>query len=143
MSTGLEWLIDAEGCDSSRLCNIEILRALCDEIVLTLALRVVGRPVWHQFPDSAGGKGLGGVTGMYLLSESHLTCHTFPEFHAATFNLYCCRPTRHGNWEATLAERLGATHVSVRSFVRGLVRPTSKHQSLREASRAVGERAER
>ena len=53
MSTGLEWLIDAEGCDSGRLCNITVLRALCDEIISTLALRVVGSPVWHQFPDAA------------------------------------------------------------------------------------------
>src|SRR5882724_8162759 len=119
MSTGLEWLIDAEGCRSGPLCNMVLLRALCDKIIAELELRVVGSPVWHQFPHPAGGLGLGGATGMYLLSESHLTIHTFPEFQAATLNLYCCRPTRHWNWEAALAERLGATHVSVRSIVRG------------------------
>ena len=139
MSTGLEWLIDAEGCRSEPLCNIVILRALCDEIVAKLSLRVVGSPVWHQFPDPPGGDGLGGVTGMYLLSESHLTIHTFPEFQAATLNLYCCRPTRHWNWQAALTERLGATQVSVRSFVRG----PSRLSPVGAASRTADEGTER
>jgi S-adenosylmethionine decarboxylase len=142
MSTGLEWLIDAEGCDSERLCNIEVLRGLCDEIVSTLALRVVGNPVWHQFPDS-GGKGLGGITGMYLLSESHLTCHTFPEFHAATLNLYCCRPSRRWNWESEIAERLAATGVSVRSFVRGPSRAAPAREATRTAGEVTGQGAAR
>jgi S-adenosylmethionine decarboxylase len=108
-----------------------LLRALCDEIVATLELRVVGSPVWHQFPELPPGQGQGGVTGMYLLSESHLTIHTFPEFQAATLNLYCCRPIRHWNWEAALAECLGATHVSVRSIVRGPSRPATVGGTVR------------
>jgi len=139
MSTGLEWLIDAEGCKSDPLCNIDTLRALCDEIIARLELRVVGSPVWHQFPDPAEDQGPGGATGMYLLSESHLTIHTFPEFQAATLNLYCCRPTRHWNWETALAERLGATRVSVRSVVRG---PSRLLSACGAASGAV-ERADR
>ena len=41
--------------------------------------------VWHKF----GGEG--GVTGLIMLTESHLACHTYPEYQTATFNLYCCR----------------------------------------------------
>lgn len=143
MSTGLEWLIDASGCQSAPLCNVGSLRALCDEIIAALSLHVVGRPVWHQFPgvlggDGSSGAGPGGVTGMYLLSESHLTIHTFPELGAATLNLYCCRPKEHWNWEAALAEHLGATHVSVQSIVRGPTRtaPLDKRRMVtQEADR--------
>jgi len=35
-----------------------------------------------------------GVTGLLLLTESHLACDTFPERGFASFNLYCCRPLR-------------------------------------------------
>jgi len=34
------------------------------------------------------------VTGLLLLTESHLACDTFPERGFASFNLYCCRPLR-------------------------------------------------
>ena len=60
----------------------------------------------------------GGVTGLALLSESHLACHTYPEFGVATFNLYCCRARPRWNWEAVLAEMLGATSVTVRVLER-------------------------
>jgi len=113
MKTGTEWLIDAAGCDPALLADLGSMRALCEAIVADLGLCTIGEPGWHQFPIP------GGVTGMYLLTESHLTCHTFPEFGAATFNLYCCRPRARWPWESRLSERLRAAHVEVRCLPRG------------------------
>lgn len=112
MNPGTEWLIDAEGCDARRLCDPAALRAVCEEIVAGLRLQVVGLPLWHHFPAP------GGVTGMYLLSESHLTCHTFPESGTASFNLFCCRPRPEWNWATHLGLQLGAANVVVRRIDR-------------------------
>ena len=57
---------------------------------------------------------------LYLLSESHLACHTFPEHGLATFNLYCCRRRVSLDWERLLTERLGANQVRVREMDRGV-----------------------
>ena len=111
--SGTEWLIDVEGCPSDALRNAERLRDVCRRVILELRLKVVGEPLWHQFP------GAGGLTGMYLLSESHLTCHTFPEFGTATFNLYCCSVRPEWNWEAILRLELGAERIHVRRVSRG------------------------
>jgi len=113
MNIGTEWLIDAEGCSANLLRDVEVVRSVCDEVVADLGLRVVGEPLWHQFPQP------GGVTGLYLLTESHLACHTFPETGAVTFNLYCCRPRPEFAWEARLQSILKATRVTVRTAVRG------------------------
>ena len=59
-----------------------------------------------------------GVSGLALLSESHLACHTYPEFRAATFNLYCCRERTTWPWELILKEMLGASDVNIRTFER-------------------------
>ena len=115
MNVGTEWLIDATGCDTAALTRLSTLREVCDTIVGGLALCVVGEPQWHVFPDP------GGVTGLYLLTESHLACHTYPEHGLATFNLYCCRPRGDWDWRELLAERLQATQVTVRRFARGTV----------------------
>ena len=113
MNFGTEWLVDAEGCSADLLRDIEIVRRVCEEVVKDLDLRIVGEPMWHQFPQP------GGVTGLYLLTESHLACHTFPETGIATFNLYCCRPRPAFEWEERLQALLSASRVTVRTATRG------------------------
>ena len=112
MTLGTEWLIDASGCDPAALADINRLQAVFTRIIDDLDLHVLGQIAWHKF-DSPGG-----VTGLAMLSESHLACHTYPEFRAATFNLYCCRDRASWPWEQMLKEMLGAVEVDVRTFER-------------------------
>jgi S-adenosylmethionine decarboxylase len=113
LSLGVEWLVDAHGCAPERLRSAATLAGLFDRLVLELDLHPAGEPVWRSFP------GEGGVTGLLLLTESHLTCHTFPEAGFAGFNLYCCRPRPDWPWAERLAEALGATRVRVKVHERG------------------------
>ena len=101
MIVGTEWLIEATGCDAARLRSESTLRSVFDRIVSELGLRPVGS-VWHKF------EGEGGVTGLVALTESHLACHTYPEYQTATFNLYCCRTRPEWDWEGRLRELIGA-----------------------------------
>ncbi|MFN0245350.1 MAG: adenosylmethionine decarboxylase [Kofleriaceae bacterium] len=109
---GCEWLIDAHGCSPARLRDSESVFAVLDRIVATMNLQVVGT-TFHVFP------GPGGITAMYLLSESHLTIHTFPETGTATLNAYCCTPRKPAPWEELLGEILGAKSVRVSEHARG------------------------
>ena len=106
--TGTEWLVEATGCDPARLKSQGALTALFDEIVRDLGLHVVGAPAWHVFPEP------GGITGVYLLAESHLAVHTFPEYGSVCLNLFCCRARPAWDFDAGLARHLGATDVTVR-----------------------------
>jgi len=112
MTLGTEWLIDASGCDAAALADLDRLRAVFDRVIRDLDLNVLGDIAWHQFDHP------GGISGLALLSESHLSCHTYPEFGAATFNLYCCRNRASWTWETMLKEMLGAAEVNVRMFER-------------------------
>ena len=112
MPLGTEWIIDASGCNAEALANIERLKLVFDRIITDLELNVLGEISWHRFP------GPGGVTGLAMLSESHLTCHTYPEFGAATFNLYHCRNRSNWPWERMLRQLLGATEVKIRVLER-------------------------
>jgi S-adenosylmethionine decarboxylase len=107
MIVGTEWLVDAAGCRVEALRDVNLLRALFSRVITELNLQVVGTAAWEQFPPP------GGVTGLVLLTESHLACHTYPEFGVATFNLYCCRARPGWPWAERLGEMLGATDVKV------------------------------
>ncbi len=110
---GTEWIVDAHGCDPALLRSSVALVRLFARVVEEMDLHPTNEAVWHVFP------GPGGITGVLLLSESHLTCHTFPERGFAAFNLYTCRPPEPWPWAVRLRELVGATNVSVRSFSRG------------------------
>jgi S-adenosylmethionine decarboxylase len=114
LTVGTEWLIEASGCDAEALRDVETLREVFARAVRELGLHVVGEQQWHKFA------GEGGVTGLAMLTESHLACHTYPEFGVATFNLYCCRERPAWDWEDRLREMLGATAINVQSVRRAL-----------------------
>jgi len=113
VSAGTEWIVDALGCDPARLRDRAGLIRLLDGVVAAVGLTVIGSPQVHGFG------GPGGVTALYLLAESHLAAHTYPESGLATVNLYCCRDRAPVDWPRLLGEALGATRVTVTTVGRG------------------------
>jgi S-adenosylmethionine decarboxylase len=113
MSVGFEWLVDALECDENALRDVETLRGVFARIMADLQLKTIGEGNWHKFD------GEGGVTGLVMLTESHLACHTYPEHKTATFNLYCCRERPEWDWEENLKEMLGAKKVTIEQMERG------------------------
>jgi len=80
---GRELIVDVEDIeDNSVLETVEGVKPLMEKIIENCKLNVVGK-CEHQFTPY-------GATMLYLLSESHLTIHTYPEKKACSINLYTC-----------------------------------------------------
>jgi S-adenosylmethionine decarboxylase len=109
---GTEWIVDAQGCSAHSLRSLDALEGLFRRIIADLDLRTIGETSWHQFP------GTGGITGLCLLSESHLACHTFPEFGSLCLNLFCCAPRARWDFESHLSQLFSAQSVLVRQLSR-------------------------
>lgn len=114
MTTGYEWVVDAGGCRAEALASREALESLFASLIEGLDLHPAAPAVWREFP------GTGGMTGVVLLSESHLTIHTWPEHGFLALNLYCCSPRPAWDFEGELRSRFGAAGVRVRSLERSL-----------------------
>jgi len=109
--SGCEWIIEAHGCDPAALSDRQALCALFGRLVEGLNLHPAAEAQWHQFSG-------GGITGLALLEESHLACHTFPEFQSLCLNVFCCRPRPDWDFEDELKSRFGAGSVEVRKLDR-------------------------
>src|SRR5260370_1859296 len=110
--SGLEWVVEAFGCSSQSLRDTAVLEDLFNNIIREMKLRPVGETRWHQFP------GTGGITGLCLLAESHLACHTFPEHGSSCLNHFCCLPRAEWDFETVLRQLFDADSVAVRRLPR-------------------------
>jgi S-adenosylmethionine decarboxylase len=110
--SGLEWIVEAFGCNPGALTSQERLEELFQRIIQELDLHPLGQTAWHQFPDTLG------MTGVSMLRESHITCHTFPEFESMCLNVFCCRPRESTDFEALLKSAFSPIRVAVRQLER-------------------------
>ena len=75
---------DLHGCSAAELLvDCDALRALSLRAVAEAGLTPVA-DLFHPFGAGSG------VTGVVLLSESHLALHTWPELAAVTLDVYVC-----------------------------------------------------
>lgn len=110
-TNGCHILIDAFGCKTGLLNHTNKLERLLVDTVERMEMQILNTH-FHQFHPE-------GVTGVILLSTSHISIHTWPEQNYVSFDLYTC-----GNRDAwseidTLLRELGANYANVYELSRG------------------------
>jgi len=82
--SGKHMICDFRGVRNLDLLNsVEGIQALLDSICVKYQYQVLARSA-HAFHPI-------GVTVLYMLSESHISVHTFPERKYVAFDIYTCR----------------------------------------------------
>ena len=107
---GTHLLIDL--WDASGLGNTELIeRAIRDSV------EVAGASLLdiylHRFAPS------GGISGIAVLAESHITVHTWPERSYAAIDIFMCGNTRPELAISVLKSAFGASRAEVSKFQRG------------------------
>jgi S-adenosylmethionine decarboxylase len=82
LAVGTHVLAELYGCPREKLETVDVVRTLLREVVRRARFRTLGES-FHQFEPF-------GVTGVFVLKESHLSIHTWPEKNLAAVDIFTC-----------------------------------------------------
>lgn len=105
-------LIELEACDPELLKRIPHVRRLLPQAVRDGGGTIV-RSLFHEFSPW-------GVSGVVVITESHVTIHTWPEHRYAAIDIFSCSPKLdHDRIRRALIEGFKAAKSRTKSFQRG------------------------
>lgn len=112
---GRHIMCEAYGCDPEVLNDRKRVETIMVEAALQAGAEV-REVVFHQFSPQ-------GVSGVVVISESHLAIHTWPELRYASIDVYTCGD-RVDPWQACgyLLEEFGCSNSSTVEITRGVFR---------------------
>jgi len=110
--SGTHLLADLHGVDAALLADAAAIDALLRRAALAAGAYILGGH-FHSF--GAGG----GVTGVLLLAESHISIHTWPEDGFAAVDIFMCGAARPRLALDVIEAALAAAHVDVETIARG------------------------
>lgn len=107
-------LLEFHKCDPALLKHSrEVKKVLCKAVADGGGTIV--KAVFHNFSPY-------GVSGVVVITESHVTIHTWPEFGYAAVDIFSCSPKlNHAAIRRNVQKALQAKKVSAKSFKRGFV----------------------
>ncbi len=109
--SGKHFVASYLNCDSEAICNIENLMQAMDQAVIACGATILNKSQ-HTFSPH-------GLTAVYLLSESHASIHTYPEFGACFVDLFTCGNNCHTqSFDQVLRTYLKPKEVNARFFER-------------------------
>lgn len=110
---GHHYIVEASDCDPKIISSVEKVQQ-----ILVKAAEIAGAQVWSvlfsKFPPR-------GVSGVVVISESHISAHTWPEFGYGAMDFYTCGdnvdPEKGLNFAV---EAFGASSAHITEITRGL-----------------------
>jgi len=81
-SLGYHLILELEGCPEAVLDDRKAVRRVMTEAVEASGATMI-QPFFHQFAPQ-------GVSGVVIISESHFSIHTWPEYGYAAVDIFTC-----------------------------------------------------
>ncbi len=111
---GKHLLLELKDCDREVLNNLDSLRGILKTAANEAGATILGDS-FHQFKPQ-------GVSGVVIISESHLFIHTWPECGYAAVDIFTCgNSVQPGKAAQMLINKLGSKNHSILEIQRGIL----------------------
>lgn len=109
---GTHLLVDFWG--ASQLDDVALMQATMRESIEIAGARLLHIHLHHFTPN-------GGITGVAVLAESHISVHTWPERGFAAFDIFMCGDSEPEKAIPILRDAFNPASVSINEHLRGCV----------------------
>ena len=109
---GTHVVSDLSGIDSQVLMDESRLMGILKEALEAQSFTILGEQS-YKFPGEESG-----VTGFYILSESHAAFHSYPEYGYIALDIFSCGDSRPDHVAAHVARALGADDATTKTIDR-------------------------
>ena len=116
---GTHLLIDLWG--ASRLDELDLMEQALRDAVEVAGATLLHIHLHHFTPN-------GGISGVAVLAESHISVHTWPERDFAAFDVFMCGDAEPAKAIAVLERAFSPDQTLVNEHQRGLVAPTPSNR---------------
>lgn len=117
---GKHLLLELRDCNREFLSDLSFLRNALLSAAREAGALILGES-FHPFPP------YGGVSGVVIIAESHLSIHTWPEYGYAAVDIFTCGNSLHPQRAVNLLVKgLEARNTSIVEVKRGILNSTSE-----------------
>jgi len=110
---GHHYIVEASGCDPDIIGSVSKVQQ-----ILVKAAEIAGATVWAVSFNKFSPKG---VSGVVVISESHISTHTWPEYGYGALDIYTCGDDVDSEKAITYAvEAFGASASHMTEITRGI-----------------------
>ncbi len=113
ITLGNHIIIDYYNCQTTALSNPEEIEQIIRKAAELMQATVITGKFHHFSPL--------GVSGVLVISESHITIHTWPEHHYCAIDIFYCGALKIEEGLNYLKEALQSNNSSQKEFKRGLI----------------------
>lgn len=84
---GPHLVLDLYGCDRRKLGDVQFIKQFLEDFPTKLSLRKISEAIVNFYDTPTPG-----ISGFVLISESHITIHTFIHERYAAIDIFSCKP---------------------------------------------------
>lgn len=86
---GNHLIIDASGCNKSKVEDIKLLKDFLKELIKKINMKIIKGPIVLNHKSFK--KQESGITGFAILAESHVSIHTYPSKGFFSLDIFSCK----------------------------------------------------
>ncbi len=109
--------LDMYGCNKRKLKDVNFVYSFLDEVPELVGMTKIMPP--YTFSYSGVKPEDWGVSGIVLIAESHISCHTFPEKNYVSIDIFSCKEFDVENATEIIVSRFEAKTYEKNFFMRG------------------------